>query len=149
MLTFFSCLLFLRPISVGIWRKDLPQGSSAKGLSCFRLGSVLGSQWAVQHGACLLPESPCFIFYMKEQFLIREGVTMVFLKGLCLLSAQSVPALLYLLVQSKHRPWEGTSQTSFWPDVDWKLIFSSSGCLRISRSKMCSCPCHTEWIWGK
>lgn len=50
----------------------------------------------------------------------------------------SVPALLHLLVQSKWRHWEGTSQTSFWADVDWKLIPSSLGCLQMCRSKICS-----------
>lgn len=50
----------------------------------------------------------------------------------------SVPALLHLLVHSKWRHWEGTSQTSFWADVDWKLIPSSLGCLQMCRSKICS-----------
>lgn len=82
-LLFFSCLLFWRPINVGIITMLI-----ITRIFCKRSLELLNrlffrdawSYWAVQHGACLLLELPGFIFYMKEQVFIGERVTMVFLR---------------------------------------------------------------------
>ena len=97
-LLFFSCLLLLRQIYVGIWRKDSPGGSSAKTPCSFWTAPALGMPGALGCTTwCLLASwITRFCFVLERTVFHWKSVTTVFLRErvfspLC--SEGSCPAL--------------------------------------------------------